>query len=155
MGVPEIIRFAPGAGDALFFRRQRRADIAQRGVGGAHGRAFLDQPAESVDEVAVHGGIDEGAVVVLAVDLDEFGRDAAQRLQAHRLVVDIGAGAPVRHLHAAQDEVAVGLDLERLGREDRRMVAGQVEDGGDLPLLFLFAHEAAIAARAERQREGI
>ena len=41
------------------------------------------------------------------------------------------------------------------GDAARRMVAGKIEDGGDLPLRLAVAHEAAIAARAERQREGV
>ena len=44
------------------------------------------------------------------------GADRAQHLHAHRLVVDEGAGAAVRELHAAQDEVAVGVDLGALRR---------------------------------------
>ena len=59
--------------------------------------------------------IDQRALVVLAVDLDERRADRAQHLHAHRLVVDEGAGAAVRELHPAQDEVAVGVDLGALG----------------------------------------
>ena len=66
--------------------------------------------------------IDQRAVVMLAVDLDERGADRAQHLHADRLVVDEGAGAPVRELHPAQDQVAVGVDLGALGNAARRMV---------------------------------
>ena len=99
--------------------------------------------------------IDERALVMLAVDLDERGADRAQHLHAHRLVVDEGAGAAVRELHPAQDEVAVGVDLGALGNAARGMVAGKIEDGGDLPLRLAVAHEPAIAAGAERQRKGV
>ena len=57
-------------------------------------------------------GIDQGAVVVLAVDFDQGVADRAQGLDADRLVIDEGAAAAVGHLHAAQDQVA--LDVEAL-----------------------------------------
>ena len=79
-------------------------------------------------------GIDQGAIVVLAVDLDQGRADGPQHLDAHRLVVDEGAGAPVRNLNAAQDQVAVDVDIG-LGRDPAgRMVDGAVEHGGDLAL---------------------
>ena len=65
-------------------------------------------------------GIDQRALVVLAVDLDQRRADRLQRLHADRLVVDEGAGAAVGELHAAQDHVAVVVDAvvgeERAGR---------------------------------------
>ena len=99
--------------------------------------------------------IDQRPVVVLAVDLDQRRADRAQHLDAHRLVVDEGAGAPVRHLHAAQDEVAVGVDA--VCREERRAgwSRGDVEDRGDLALLLRHGGQGAVAAPAERERKGI
>ena len=35
------------------------------------------------------------------------------------------------------------------------MILGDIEDGRDLPLLRAVAHEAGVAAAAERQRKGI
>ena len=69
------------------------------------------QAAEGVEDRAVRDRIDERPVVVLAVDLDERRADRPQHLDAHRLVVDEGAGAAVGDLDAAQDEVAVGVDI--------------------------------------------
>ncbi len=101
------------------------------------------------------GGIRQGPVVVLAVDLDQRRPDGAQDLHADRLVVDEGAGAPVRDLDPAQDQVALGVDVGG-GREHAgRMVGGHVEHRRDLALRLALAHQAAVAAAAERQREGI
>ena len=83
------------------------------------------EAAEGVENGPVRDGIDQGAVVVLAVDFDEGRADRPQHLHAHRLVVDEGAGAPVRDLHAAQNQVAVDIDIG-LGRDPAgRMVGGQ------------------------------
>ena len=100
-------------------------------------------------------GIDQGAVVVLAVDLDEGRADGLEHLDAHRLVVDEGAGAPVRDLDAAQDQVAVDVDIGLRRDPAGRMVERAVEHGRDLALVLAMAHEAAVAAPAEGQREGV
>ena len=100
-------------------------------------------------------GIDQGAVVVLAMDLDQGRADGLEHLDAHRLVVDEGAGAPVRHLDAAQDQVSVDVDIGLRRDAAGRMVEGTVEHGGDLALVLAMAHEAAVAAPAEGQGEGI
>ena len=102
------------------------------------------------------GGIDQRALVVLAVNLDQRGADGLQGLHADRLVVDEGAGAAVGQLHPAQDHLAVSI-VEAVVGEDRRrrMPLRHVEHRGDLALLGAVAHQAGIAAAAERQREGI
>ncbi len=58
-------------------------------------------------------GIDQRAGVVLAVDFDQRRAERLQRLHAHRLVVDEGAGAAVGELHAAQDHGLVRRDIVR------------------------------------------
>ena len=58
-------------------------------------------------------------------------------------------------LHAAQDEIAVGIDLLRLRELAGRMGHRQVEHGADLALRLAMAHERAVAAPAERQREAV
>ena len=100
-------------------------------------------------------GIDQGAIVVLAVDLDQGRADGLEHLHADRLVVDEGAGAPVRHLDAAQDQVAVDVDIGLRRDAAGRVIDGAVEHGRDLALGLAMAHEAAVAAPAEGQREGI
>ena len=136
--------------------------VVERGVGGAprvpqrlQRRDLLLEPGKGVEQLAVGRGIDQRALVMLAVDLDQRGADRLQGLHADRLVVDEGAGAAVGELHAAQDhftgivETVFGQDL------CRRMALGHIEGGGDLALLHAMANQARIAAAAERQREGI
>ena len=53
-------------------------------------------------------GIDQRALVVLAVDLDQRRAEALEHLHADRLVVDEGARAAVGELHAAQDQLVLG-----------------------------------------------
>ena len=92
---------------------------------------------------------------MLAVDLDQRRAERLQRLHAHRLIVDEGAGAAVGELHAAQDQRLVGGDVAFSQQCARRMPRRQLEHRGDLALLGALAHQRGVAARAERQREGI
>ena len=113
------------------------------------------QPAETVEQGTMLRRVRQRAIVVLAMDLDDRGTDHAQDLDGNRLVVDEGAGAPIGILHTAQDEISVGVDLLRLGELARGMVERKVEDGADLPLRLAMAHERAVAAPAQRQRETV
>ena len=104
-------------------------------------------------------GLDKGAVVVLAVDLNQCRAERAQHLHAHRLVIDEGAGAAVGELHPAHDQFVLGglFGDQVVVRQQaaRRMVLADVEGGGHLALLGALAHQRGIAARAQRQRKGI
>ena len=99
--------------------------------------------------------IDEGAVVVLPVDLDGRRADGAQNLDADRLVVDEGAGAPVGELDPTQDQVALRIDVALRRDAPGGMVWSEIEHGRDLALLLAVAHEAPVAAAAQRQRESV
>jgi hypothetical protein len=103
----------------------------------------------------VGSGIDQGAGVVLAMDLDQRRAQLLQRLDADRLVVDEGAGAAVGELHAAQDQRLVGCDFDAVGQPPRGMAGRHLEHRGDLPLLRALTHQRGVAARAQRQREGV
>ena len=92
--------------------------LVEHGVGGAPGvpqrfqrRDVLLEAGKGVEQAAVGRGIDQRALVMLAVDFDQRGADRLQGLHADRLIVDEGAGAAVGELHAAQDHLAgiVGL----------------------------------------------
>ncbi|MGY3075360.1 hypothetical protein ACVWZZ_001731 [Bradyrhizobium sp. LM6.10] len=65
------------------------------------------------------------------------------------------AGAAVGELDPAENHLA-GI-LQPVLREDLRggVIFGDIEHGSDLPLLRAVAHEAGVAAAAERQRKGI
>ena len=89
---------------------------------------------------------------MLAVKLDQRVSEAAQRLAAHRLVVDKGARASVGQLDTAQDELIFGRDPAfgehfTAGSGKRRL-----KHRCDLSLLGAVAHECCIATRTERKR---
>ena len=115
MGMAQIVGIAARLGDAGLFGGEIGVGLAPRRMRLAHGLSFPDEAAERVDQHAVMGGFDERAVIVLAVNFDEFAADRPHRLHAHRLIVDEGAGAAVGHLHAPQDEVAGRLDVVAAG----------------------------------------
>ncbi len=129
--------------------------LAQALGGVASGPGAGLQPAEGVEDGAMGFGVDEGSVVVLAVDLDQTCPDRLQNLHADGLVVDERTGAAVRKLQAPQDEVSVRGQVGVGGNPSGGVAGRCVEDGRHLPLRFPVPDEAAIAAPAERQGEGI
>ena len=145
-------------------------DVGAMGVGRLDGRPprfperfdlgrIRFQRAEGIEQAAVGGGVDQSAFVVLAVDLDQGGAEFLHHLHAHRLIVDEGARAPVRKLHAAKNEIVLGRDVvgQIMGRKQRarRMGALDLEHGRHLALLGALPHQRLIAAGAERQGKGI
>ena len=154
-GVAQIVRLARGAFHAGAMR-------VERGVGGAprlpqrlQRRDLFLQPGKGVEQLPVRRGVDQRALVMLAVDLDQDRADRFQGLHADRLVVDEGAGAAVGKLHAAKNHFA-GIVEAVFGKDlCGRMALGDVESGRHLALLRAMAHQARIAAAAERQRESI
>ena len=110
---------------------------------------------EGVEQRPMGGGVDQGALVMLPMDLDQRGAQKPQGLDADGLVIDEGARAAVRELHAAQDQLIVGLDVVCRRQSAHRVGARQVEGGGHLPFLGTVAHQRNVAAGAERQRKGI
>ncbi len=117
------------------------------------------QPAKGVEQAAMGGGIDQRALVVLAVDLDQRGAEFLHDLHAHRLIVDEGAGAPIGKLHAAKNEFVLGRDIvgQVMGQEQRarRMAAFDLEHRGHLALFDPLPHQRLVAARAQSQRKGV
>ena len=106
------------------------AVLGQRRAGGPHALGRLRdrveraaQPAEGVEDGTVGGDVGQGPVVVLPVDLHQRRADRAEHLHADGLIVDEGAGAPVGHLGAPQDQVAIGgrsrIPPRSAGRDDR------------------------------------
>ncbi len=101
------------------------------------------------------GGIDQRALVVLAVDLDQRGAEFLHDLHAHRLIVDKGARAPVRELYAAQNEFVLGRDIVGLKQRARRMSAPHFENRRHLALLDPLPHQRLVAAGAQSQGKGV
>ena len=118
-------------------------------------RDLLFEAGEGIEQAPVGRGIDQRALVMLAVDLDQRRADRFKGLHADRLIVDEGAGAAIGQLHPAQDHLT-GI-VEPVVAEDggRRMALRNIEHRGDLALLHAVAHQTRIAAAAERQRKGI
>ena len=111
---------------SMRFRSSAEARSASRRsrCAGGHRRRLGLEAAEGVEQRAMDVRIDHGAVVVLAVDLDQRRAELAEQRHRDRLVVDEGAAAPVAALDAAEDQVAVGLDAalgeQARGRDGRR-----------------------------------
>src|SRR5207253_2783920 len=61
------------------------------------------EPAESVEQRPMRRRVDQGALVVLPMDLDQRRAEDFQGLYADGLIIDEGARATVRELHPAQD----------------------------------------------------
>jgi hypothetical protein len=103
--------------------------------------------------------LDKGAVVVLAVDLDQCRAERAQHLYAHWLVIDEGAGTAIGKLNPAHDQLVLDCrigDQIVLGQQAaRRMLPADVEGGRHLALLGAFAHQGRVATRTERQRKRV
>jgi hypothetical protein len=112
-------------------------------------------PTERIKQVAMRAGVDQRPLVVLAMDLDQRAAYVAHQRNAGRLVVDEDAGAPVRGLDAAQDDVAVVVQRVFRQKQARGMIARHVEHSRNLALRSTMPHKRGVAARAERQRKGI
>jgi hypothetical protein len=115
----------------------------------------LAETAEGIEQQAVRIRVDQRAVVVLAVDFHEKLAGLPHELHGNRLVVDIGLGAPVGGLLAAEDEVAVVVYAVVAEQRPDRMIARHVEHGRHLPALDAVAHQRTVAAPAERQRKTV
>ena len=127
VGVAQIVGVGPGLGEALLLVLERPPRRLHRAMQRAQRLHLARQPAMRVDQLPMRGGIDHRALVVLAVNLDQFLADGAQGLGADRRVVDEGAGAPVRCLGAAQDQFAVRGDPEFARLEVGGMIGARLE----------------------------
>ncbi len=154
-GVAEIVRFAGGALHAGAVRVERIVGGAPHIPQRFKGSDLFLEPREGIEQLAVGGSIDQRALVVLAVDLDQRRAEAFQDLHADRLIVDEGARAPVGELDPPQDQFVLGRDVVVFEHEMRRVPGRHVEGGRHLPLLDTLAHQAGVAARPQRQREGV
>ena len=154
-GVAQPLGLAIGAldvGTMAFDRDVARAALVPqpRHFGGVGVDAAI-----GVQQGAMRRGVDEGAFVVLAVNLDQSRSQRAQDLDADRLVVDEGARAAVGELRPAHDQFVFADKIVVGQHAARRMIFGDVEGGNHLAVLGALAHQSRVAAGAERQREGV
>ena len=112
----------------------------------------------TVEQRAMAARIDQAAVVVLAVQLDQRRGELAQQRRADRLVVDprprsaIGPDPPPQDQRLARLELDFGL---RQGQPDRLRQLGELEGRGDARLLLAGAHQRSLGAIAEHQPERV
>jgi hypothetical protein len=89
------------------------------------------------------------------MNFDQCTSDLLQHLHAHRLVVDERARSSVGELYAAEDQFIFGGDVVGREQRPRRMVARNIEHGGNLALLDALSDERLISAATQGQSEGI
>jgi len=82
------------------------------------------------------------------VNLDQRSANGLHGLHAHRLVVDEGAGAAVRKLHAAQNQLVLGWNAVLIDQRANRMVIREIECRRHLALLGTMPNQGDVAARA-------
>src|SRR5262245_26224239 len=93
--------------------------------------------------------IDERAIVVLAVDLDQGLAHLAQELHADGDVVDEGARAAIGELETPQDQQPVGLQAIIGDKAQHWMIGSELEARSDLALARAAPHQRSIAAAAD------
>ncbi len=151
----QVAGFGLGGGDARLERGDGLIGGAPGGVEGADLAGGFAQAVEGVEQGAVGAGFDQGAVIVLAVDLDQRAADLAEQRGGDRLVVDEGAAAAIGALHTAQDQVALRIEAAVAEEPAGGVVIRHGEDGGDVALPHAGADQRGIAARAQREGERI
>ncbi len=134
---------------------QRPLGILPDAVEAGDRLSLLGKAAEGIEKGAVGVGIDERAVVVLAVDLDQQLACLAHQLHGNRLIVDIGLGAAIGRLHPAKNQVAIVVDTVFADEKPGRMAHTDVKDRRHLPLVPTVANKRTVAPAAERQRQAI
>jgi hypothetical protein len=115
----------------------------------------IGKTTESIEKRAVRVGVDQSAVVVLAVDFDEKLASLAHQLHGDRLVVDIGLGAAIRRLHPAENQVAIVVDTVLANEKPGRMAHTDIEDRRHLPFVAAMADKRTVATAAKGQRQAI
>jgi hypothetical protein len=129
--------------------------IAHTPSGFADGLKLGRKASEGIQDRPVRHRIDQGTIVMLAMDLDQARANGFEHLNADRLIIHKGAGAPVGHLNAAQDQVAIHIDIGFRGNPAGRMIERTVEDSRYLTLRLAMTDKAAIASSPKSQCKSI
>ncbi len=148
----------------LGFRRlDLAAPLGQHRLGLRPGGIGAGEPIEigsgiAIEQRAVAARIDEAAIIVLAVKLDQRGREFTQGARADGLVVDEGLGPAIGSDLAADDQrlARLKLDLALVQHlNDRGRQGARIETRGDARLLLSRAHEPGFGAIAQHEAERI
>jgi hypothetical protein len=153
--VSDEIRFRERALQSLAFGRHRLFAFLPDAPAASDFRCALGIAAKRVEQRAVRGRIDQRAFIMLAVDLDKSLAHFAQYLNGHGLIVDEGARAAIRELHATQNEIAVRIEVVRLQYCACGMTRFHIERCGDLPLFGPLPDKRCVTSRPERERESV
>ena len=124
-------------------------------MGGAHRRDRGLEPAVGIEQTALGRRIEQGLLLVLAMDLDQQLADPAQQPAADRLIVDERPRAAVGGEHAAQHQVVLGLDAVLAEQRRRRRVGGRREHRADRGLRRTLADQRPIGPATQREAEGV
>src|SRR5690606_23073681 len=106
-------------------------------------------------QITVGGGIDEGTIVVLAMNFYKGAAQLAQQRDAGRLVVHEYAAAAIGRLNAPKNHVAVVIKSVLTEKPTGRVIDGNVEYSCHCPLSGAVTNQRGIASRTKREGKRI
>src|SRR5262249_5505783 len=115
----------------------------------------LLQAAEGIEETPMSAGINQGTLIVLAMDFDQRTSELLQHLHTHRLVVDERTGSTVGELYAAEDQLIFGRNVVGGEQRVRRVGASDIEYGGSPALPDSLPDQRLIPAATQGQSKSI
>ena len=114
-------------------------------------------PPERIEQGAMAPRVQQAAIVMLAMNLNQGRAQGAQQPRRGGLIVDEGAAAAIGADRAANHERFARLDREVvLGQQRQRgMIGGKLEGRGDTRLRHALPHQPGIRAHAQREAERV
>jgi hypothetical protein len=111
--------------------------------------------SECIKKPAMSASIDQCALIMLAVDLDQGATELFEDLHAHWLIIDESPCPPVGELDATEDQFVLSGNI--IGHKKRAcgMIARDVEHSRHLTLFHALPHQRLVAASAQGQSEGV
>ncbi len=132
----------------LLGRRQLRISV-RNGI-----QLALISP-ETVEQQPMRRRVDQGSIIMLAMDFHQQRADRFQQPRRNRLIVDESPRAPIGVLHAAQDDFGIVGNLVFAQQHPGRMVFGQRQHRHHLPAVRALAHQRRVAASTQRQGQRV
>src|SRR5215471_5895925 len=124
-------------------------------IGLGHTASLARQTAKRVNQVAMAAWIDQRAIVMLAMDLDQGLAHLPQELHAHADIVDEGAAPAVSPLYAAQNEAVSRLKPVRGEKLEHEMVRRKIEARRYLALRGAPPHQGGVSPASNGEGESI